>query len=530
MTTQPEDLRSEPATPTEGGEQPQVPDPTQYAEPAGAVAVGESGRGGGRRGRRPGPAGCGEAAAAAVVPVHAARGVAARCCSRCLAFTPSLLPRSAARTGPGLRDHRRDRLRRRRGRAPGSGARSPTGTRARPGPARGGSSPSSPSSRWSRAFVLGQRWQSRDPRPDGGGGAATRPPCCWCRWWPPSCSSPWSRWPAACGRLYRWLARLLGRWIGPRAARAVGWVAVVGVTIALVSGVLLDGLVVRRRRGVLGTQRHHHRGRACSPPTRTRSGGPGSLVAWDTLGREGRKFTGARADRVGHRRVHRRAGAARRSARTPGLESRGLDRGPRRAGRRRPGARRRLRPRLPGRRHDHRQRLGRPGLDRHVRVPDRRRLGDRRDPVLVPAVLDLLPGRPGAGPGGRPRALRRRLRPVVGAAAGQPAQAARVRREPRLVRRGDRVQRRARPAQPHRPARSSPGRRTSTRSTASSPTTATRAASRSRRSTGTAGRSASTSDPGAADRAGGRSRGTDRGCSTCSTRPTRSSGGAPRCC
>jgi uncharacterized membrane protein len=91
--------------------------------------------------------------------------------------------------------------------------------------------------------------------------------------------------------VYRWLARLLGRWIGPRAARAVGWITVVAVTFALVSGVLLDGLVsaadqtfsVRNGITTEGAQQ---------PTVSTRSGGPGSLVAWDTLGREGRKVTG----------------------------------------------------------------------------------------------------------------------------------------------------------------------------------------------------------------------------------------------
>jgi uncharacterized membrane protein len=91
--------------------------------------------------------------------------------------------------------------------------------------------------------------------------------------------------------IYRWLARMLGHWIGPRAARAVGWVTVVGVTLALVSGVLLDGLVsaadqafsVRNGITVEGAQQ---------PTVETRSGGPGSLVSWDSLGREGRKVTG----------------------------------------------------------------------------------------------------------------------------------------------------------------------------------------------------------------------------------------------
>jgi uncharacterized membrane protein len=90
---------------------------------------------------------------------------------------------------------------------------------------------------------------------------------------------------------YRWLARFLGRWIGQRAARAIGLVAVVGVTFGLVSGVLLDGLVAAAddafsvRNGITAEG-------AQQPTVSTRSGGPGSLVAWDTLGRQGRTFTG----------------------------------------------------------------------------------------------------------------------------------------------------------------------------------------------------------------------------------------------
>src|SRR5215469_4737518 len=41
--------------------------------------------------------------------------------------------------------------------------------------------------------------------------------------------------------LYQWVAKLLGRWIGPRAARGVGWILVVGLTYLVVSGLLLQG-------------------------------------------------------------------------------------------------------------------------------------------------------------------------------------------------------------------------------------------------------------------------------------------------
>ncbi|MFE7093746.1 alpha/beta hydrolase [Streptomyces erythrochromogenes] len=93
-------------------------------------------------------------------------------------------------------------------------------------------------------------------------------------------------------RLYHGAARLLGRWIGPRAARVVGWVLVVGTAWALVSGVLLGGFVnaaneafsVRDTKTPEGVHR---------PTSALRSGGPGSLVPWDSLGRQGRAFTGS---------------------------------------------------------------------------------------------------------------------------------------------------------------------------------------------------------------------------------------------
>ena len=62
--------------------------------------------------------------------------------------------------------------------------------------------------------------------------------------------------------LYRWLARLLGRWIGPRAANATGWILVAAVTYLVVSGVLLDGLVSAANRMFSAARRDHRRRRA----------------------------------------------------------------------------------------------------------------------------------------------------------------------------------------------------------------------------------------------------------------------------
>jgi uncharacterized membrane protein len=91
--------------------------------------------------------------------------------------------------------------------------------------------------------------------------------------------------------LYRWLARLLSRWIGRRAATAVGWIAVAGLVYLVITGLLLQGLLSIANsafslRDTTTAEGVHQ------PTTGLRSGGPGSLVPWDTLGYQGRNFTG----------------------------------------------------------------------------------------------------------------------------------------------------------------------------------------------------------------------------------------------
>ena len=91
--------------------------------------------------------------------------------------------------------------------------------------------------------------------------------------------------------LYRWVARLLNRWIGRRAARATGWVLVAGLAYLVVTGLLLQGFVnvmneaysVRDTKTAEGIHQ---------PATSLRSGGPGSVIPWDTLGWQGRNFIG----------------------------------------------------------------------------------------------------------------------------------------------------------------------------------------------------------------------------------------------
>ena len=91
--------------------------------------------------------------------------------------------------------------------------------------------------------------------------------------------------------LYRWAAALLSRWIGRRAAHAVGWILVAGLAYLVVSGLLLQGFVnvmnsAYSVRDTMTAEGVHQ------PTTSLRSGGPGSLVPWDTLGYQGRKFAG----------------------------------------------------------------------------------------------------------------------------------------------------------------------------------------------------------------------------------------------
>jgi uncharacterized membrane protein len=89
--------------------------------------------------------------------------------------------------------------------------------------------------------------------------------------------------------LYRGAADRLSRWMGRRAARAIGWIIVAAGTYLVVSGLLLDGLVdvadrsfsVRDASTPAGTEQ---------PSSPLRSGSPASLVPWDSLGRQGRVF------------------------------------------------------------------------------------------------------------------------------------------------------------------------------------------------------------------------------------------------
>jgi uncharacterized membrane protein len=91
-------------------------------------------------------------------------------------------------------------------------------------------------------------------------------------------------------RLYRGLARLLRRWVGPRAANVTGWITIALVTYLVISGVLLDGLVAAANR-VFSTRDTTTAEGVHRPTSGLRSGGTGSLIPWHTLGWQGRTFT-----------------------------------------------------------------------------------------------------------------------------------------------------------------------------------------------------------------------------------------------
>jgi uncharacterized membrane protein len=91
--------------------------------------------------------------------------------------------------------------------------------------------------------------------------------------------------------LYHRFAGRLQRWMGPRAARALGWVAVVVVTWLVASGLLLNGLAALADRSFSVRNTTTAEG-VTQPTSPLRSGGPGSLVSWESLGRQGRTITG----------------------------------------------------------------------------------------------------------------------------------------------------------------------------------------------------------------------------------------------
>jgi len=140
------------------------------------------------------------------------------------------------------------------------------------------------------SYLLGQRWQGQirdlmDAEPEGFVSRLLLPVVAAIIFVGVIAAARGIRW------IYRWVADRLGRWMGRRAARALGWVLVAVITVMLVSGVLLDGIIGIADR-TFALQDTTTSDTAVQPDTPLRSGGPDSLVAWDTLGFRGRNFIG----------------------------------------------------------------------------------------------------------------------------------------------------------------------------------------------------------------------------------------------
>ncbi len=93
-------------------------------------------------------------------------------------------------------------------------------------------------------------------------------------------------------KLFRFLARWVEKVMPRRVARLIGGVAVVVLIVGLVNGVLIEGFfaVANEAFSARDTDTAED---VTQPQNPERSGSPESLVAWDTLGRQGRTFTGS---------------------------------------------------------------------------------------------------------------------------------------------------------------------------------------------------------------------------------------------
>ena len=90
-------------------------------------------------------------------------------------------------------------------------------------------------------------------------------------------------------RAARWTGRQIGRIAPPRVSAALGVVLILVLTIGLVNGVVWRG-IYSMLDSSFQELNDEHRPDSPEPEIVERSGGPQSLVTWDSLGRQGRIF------------------------------------------------------------------------------------------------------------------------------------------------------------------------------------------------------------------------------------------------
>jgi uncharacterized membrane protein len=91
----------------------------------------------------------------------------------------------------------------------------------------------------------------------------------------------------------RWLfygaVRLLGRWLPRRVANVLGFTVLALVVWGMVSGLIVQGVFAAANASFSGRDNATTEGTE-QTTSELRSGGPGSLVSWESLGRKGRDF------------------------------------------------------------------------------------------------------------------------------------------------------------------------------------------------------------------------------------------------
>ena len=91
------------------------------------------------------------------------------------------------------------------------------------------------------------------------------------------------------GSAVRWCVRQLNRVAPPRISAVIGAGVVVVVTVFILNGVIVN-YSMQALNASFAAANEETKADSAPPTSSLRSGGPGSLVSWDSLGREGRVF------------------------------------------------------------------------------------------------------------------------------------------------------------------------------------------------------------------------------------------------